>query len=253
VGVYENLAVNLRFLCEQKGSISKVCSELGINRQQFSKYLSGDTFPRRATLAKICSYFEISETQLFLEPETSLMSHGNAMHLLMDHSQAQSLAEQILAPQSIIIPDGRYFTYFYPQTNPDWLVRSLTLIKTNGLLTEFRRVTGIAEKNRSPWHLWRGHHRGLILNRRGFQYFMALDQYGSQVPSLAILQCSPSARDLMKGLSIVLTPNGVEACNCVMEKVPSDISLLSVVRQTGAFGIKDKVTPSHIRQLLINM
>ncbi|MGB0941241.1 MAG: helix-turn-helix domain-containing protein [Marinomonas sp.] len=56
--VESELASNLRYLCDQKSSISKVCRDLDINRQQFNKYLSGISRPSNSNLIKICDYFQ---------------------------------------------------------------------------------------------------------------------------------------------------------------------------------------------------
>ena len=37
----DDLKANLRFLCAEKASTAQVCRDIGINQQQFSKYLSG--------------------------------------------------------------------------------------------------------------------------------------------------------------------------------------------------------------------
>ncbi len=49
-------AENLRAACANHKSISKVCRDLGINRQQFNKYLSGASFPSAYNLGRICRY-----------------------------------------------------------------------------------------------------------------------------------------------------------------------------------------------------
>ena len=67
----ENLAVNLRRLRAMHGSIAAVCREMGVNRQQFDRYLSEDALPNRATTIRICKYFGIDEAELYRDPETA--------------------------------------------------------------------------------------------------------------------------------------------------------------------------------------
>lgn len=68
--VYDNFkrhfSATLRQLCKTRGSYSEVCEGLGINRQQFSKYLSGNNLPSAFILQKIISYFGVSADVLFL-------------------------------------------------------------------------------------------------------------------------------------------------------------------------------------------
>ena len=60
------LGENLRLLCSFEHSVSDACRSMNINRQQFSKYLSGDSKPSARNLNKICNYFKIRPADLFL-------------------------------------------------------------------------------------------------------------------------------------------------------------------------------------------
>lgn len=58
---------NLRNLCQAHPSISSVCRALEINRTQFNRYLSGDSFPRPDVLQKLCTFFD-TDARVLLEP-----------------------------------------------------------------------------------------------------------------------------------------------------------------------------------------
>ena len=61
------LGSNLRLLCKDTTSISALCRQLGINRTQFNRYLSGESFPRPDVLYRICSHFGV-DARILLEP-----------------------------------------------------------------------------------------------------------------------------------------------------------------------------------------
>jgi transcriptional regulator with XRE-family HTH domain len=61
-----DVAQNLKLLCSREKSISEVCRTIGINRQQFSKYLSGASQPSAYNLNQICDHFSIRPADLFL-------------------------------------------------------------------------------------------------------------------------------------------------------------------------------------------
>ena len=61
-----DFARNLRFLCGYEKSVSEVCRAIGINRQQFSKYLNGTSQPSPYNLQRICKYFSIHPADLML-------------------------------------------------------------------------------------------------------------------------------------------------------------------------------------------
>ena len=66
---------NLRRLAEQYPSISELSRQLGINRTQFNRYLSGESFPRPDVLDRICSFFDV-DARILLEPVETLNSRG---------------------------------------------------------------------------------------------------------------------------------------------------------------------------------
>ena len=62
---------NLRLLCQPYASVSALCRELGINRTQFNRYLSGESFPRPDILQKICLHFGL-DALILLQPLSEL-------------------------------------------------------------------------------------------------------------------------------------------------------------------------------------
>lgn len=62
---------NLRVLSRGYSSISELSRQLGINRTQFNRYLSGESFPRPDVLDRICRFFDV-DARILLEPVDSL-------------------------------------------------------------------------------------------------------------------------------------------------------------------------------------
>ena len=50
---------NLRWLCGLRKSVSFVARELGINRQQFGRYVNNKSYPNTYSLIAICDYFNL--------------------------------------------------------------------------------------------------------------------------------------------------------------------------------------------------
>lgn len=61
-----DLRANLRLICSFERSVSDVCRKVGINRQQFNKYLNGSTRPSANNLQRIGDYFAIDPAKLLL-------------------------------------------------------------------------------------------------------------------------------------------------------------------------------------------
>ncbi len=58
---------NLRLLSRPFASIAGLCRELEINRTQFNRYLTGESFPRPDVLHRICNFFGV-DARILLEP-----------------------------------------------------------------------------------------------------------------------------------------------------------------------------------------
>ncbi|RQW61259.1 helix-turn-helix domain-containing protein [Vibrio viridaestus] len=61
---------NLKLLCSYIGNVSECSRQIGINRQQFTKYLSGKSTPSVKNLRKICDFFGVDDDELTLPTET---------------------------------------------------------------------------------------------------------------------------------------------------------------------------------------
>ena len=64
-----SFSANLRSLCAEYGSISQICRDMGINRQQFNRYLNGSSLPSAHNLRRIARHFDLTEEQLFAPSE----------------------------------------------------------------------------------------------------------------------------------------------------------------------------------------
>lgn len=58
---------NLRFACGYYRSVAEVCRKLEINRAQFNRYLNGTTTPSSFILQKICDFFGLEPTEIYLQ------------------------------------------------------------------------------------------------------------------------------------------------------------------------------------------
>lgn len=70
---------NLRTLARQYPSVSELSRQLSINRTQFNRYLSGESFPRPDVLDRICEFFNV-DARILLDPVDSLVTSGMIMN-----------------------------------------------------------------------------------------------------------------------------------------------------------------------------
>ncbi|PRZ46387.1 helix-turn-helix domain-containing protein [Tritonibacter scottomollicae] len=71
---------NLRILAREYPSISELSRRLGINRTQFNRYLSGESFPRPDVLDRICSFFDVDARILLAPVQTLGQNESHALH-----------------------------------------------------------------------------------------------------------------------------------------------------------------------------
>ena len=113
---------NLRYLCGRHASISEVCRNLGMNRQQFNKYLSGAARPSHQNLNRICEFFRITEAQLHLPHTEFVARHGQQSDFFFEQQ-----FEKIFPTSGSDIKRylGYYHSYFYSLGYPGKIICSL--------------------------------------------------------------------------------------------------------------------------------
>ncbi|UOA27008.1 helix-turn-helix transcriptional regulator [Pseudosulfitobacter sp. DSM 107133] len=95
---------NLRILARPYPSISELSRRLGVNRTQFNRYLSGESFPRPDILARICTFFNV-DARILLEPVDEISREGQ---LLSDPYLHDFFGRQSATVTEIQFPSGFY-------------------------------------------------------------------------------------------------------------------------------------------------
>lgn len=126
-------ANNLRSLCADRGSIALVCRDIGINRQQFNRYLSGSSLPSAHNLRRISTYFGLTEQDMFddqMELAGPLEGFADTASPLAN--VASAFSDQARQMRRYL---GAYHTHF---VSPAWqgkILRSLLILyESNGVV-----------------------------------------------------------------------------------------------------------------------
>ncbi|PYE82372.1 XRE family transcriptional regulator [Pseudoroseicyclus aestuarii] len=64
----EIFSKNLRSLCAEQRSVSAICREIGLNRQQMERYLKGAAMPSAHNMRRLCLFFDLPEAALLGDP-----------------------------------------------------------------------------------------------------------------------------------------------------------------------------------------
>lgn len=67
-----NLSQNLKTACSKRRSISEVCRDIGLNRQQFNRYVNGQARPSDHNLRRIADYFSLAPDDFDQAPQKFL-------------------------------------------------------------------------------------------------------------------------------------------------------------------------------------
>jgi transcriptional regulator with XRE-family HTH domain len=135
---------NLRMLCEQAGTISEMCRKIGINRQQFNKYLAGTHAPSKNNLRSIASFFGLNADVLFSSPnDFRSMVEGGHFQLFRNVIQASKMLmfiNEVVAANEWRVGDlvGIYERYHYSSIYKGQIVRSMfCLYEKDGILMHY--------------------------------------------------------------------------------------------------------------------
>lgn len=125
---------NLRQLSADYPSISALARELGINRTQFNRYLSGESFPRPDVLSRICDFFGV-DARVLLEPVEQISSGSDA---LSSKYLSQFMGETSQLISEADFPSGFYCFSRRSFVKEDEFVRGLAYVKRVGGNTVIR-------------------------------------------------------------------------------------------------------------------
>ncbi len=95
---------NLQRLSQAYPSRSELARQLGINRTQFNRYLSGESFPRPDILDRICTFFNV-DARILLEPLQSLQQKSL---ILNTPFLSDFMGQRAVAIHTETLPSGLY-------------------------------------------------------------------------------------------------------------------------------------------------
>lgn len=244
--VREVFAQNLRNLCDTRPSIASVCREMDINRQQFARYLGGKGLPNTANLEKICQYFGIVEADLFRADLTTVLDYANEQK----HPLGRRVMEILEHEPPARVPPGIYFVDFTSVIHDNTIVRSVMILRNQGNVVTFRRLTGFGERQRSWWSQFDGDHEGLVIERRGIFYFMGINATGSREPSMLVLRYAPTERFILVGHASIIGPEGPTIMAAVLTPAPNNMSLRGALKSARSHAIDTPIIPIEVIDLL---
>lgn len=253
------LAENLRHIADQSGSVAELCRQLGINRQQFNKYLAGTHTPSRQNLGKIARHQSIRIEDLKLPPAQFLKKLNGQTQAKQPAGLAHFQALATLAQQSV--PQlqaflGTYFRYHRSSIYLDAIVRAVTIFYQQDGLVRYVTLESMASSDdNGNLDRYRFTYRG-VCYFLGNRLFMC-DYEGRQCNEITTTILMPQFRSPIKYMYGLLT--GIAstaysqpfAARVVFQKLSeSQETSRTVLRQAALLSPEDGSIPTAIKTYL---
>lgn len=254
----DDFRTNLALLCSYFPSIAEVCRKLQINRQQFNKYLAGNSRPSRRNMRRICDFFGVSEAELLMETQ----QFEDIIALKRRPIQQEELSKPLRHldrlyqhSQGLDKYIGYYFRYFYSFGNPGQIIRSLASINKEGERYYWKNI----EVLRDP-----GSGRSKGLNKyEGVLFYLAdriyiLEYESIEVNTITQATLYPSHRNRLDTLVGIQTGGPTRrgrkpgASKVALEYLGRDIDIRQALKRTGLFNAGDGAIRSEMLDLIEN-
>jgi len=196
-----NLARNLQILSRSFRSVAEACRRLGVNRQQFNKYLAGRHVPSSAVLATIAHFFSIDEDDLFLgEADFNTVFEGARFDLsreLRASREFQRFAPFIAGSGEQLQPYyGVYYRYHNSSIYKGKILRSVVCIYGSDSIAQYVCMERFPKLDGSGKveYLFKYHGFALLIGERIF----LVDFEGIQRNELTFSILLPRTRNVLR-------------------------------------------------------
>lgn len=256
ISIMSDLSANLRLLCGYRPSISVVARELGVNRSQLNRYLSGASVPRLPLMRKICDHFGVEEHEIRL-PQPDFAAIVKLRGLGSDGLSRTLRAhfDRIAARNDprIFQLTGTFFEYYWSMSTPGKVIRALVGFSPEGEHLFHRRL----ERMGDPGGPVRRHFRYLgVALMTGDRVFMNDYETGAGIEvTQTILYPDYAFRWIvMHGVKCGVSANRdhVPCAVVFLERTPPRANLMTNLRSVGLYAPDDPGLPGYVLPLIDN-
>ncbi len=257
----EDLGRNLQYLSAHYRSVAEVCRRIGINRQQFNKYLSGNAVPSLHNLKRIGDFFGVEESEL-------LLSHEDFVQLVLRrpvgldipevmrrffHDSRQRMHESRLELKRYC---GLYHAYFLSPAWPGGVLRSLYAITADHQLTYAKAVERLAWHGRAKRDVFVHKYEGIALYDDSRLYLFDWQPSLTSIFSMTVLY--PSTRSRVSQLNGIVTSvtGGVSrrpyASKILFERLPEGLSFREALEPCAVYRQdSDAIDPEILERITL--
>jgi len=244
---------NLRLLSKKYRSISELSRQLGINRTQFNRYLSGESFPRPDVLDRICAFFEV-DARILLDPVSKIETAGSVLNGPILREFAGVGANDF--PQEAF-PSGFYrFSRRSFINNTQFIIGLVYVFRNNGhtYVRGYEAVEAMVQQGLNPDAPAREFRGYVSLQEEGIA--MVISRRNSMTCSFNYLaRVASFENNFWVGYvtrTVRESPTGTRAVRMVYEHLGQDRTTIYSVARNSGFVAEDDLLPFHRRLLQPN-
>lgn len=252
-----DLPANLRLLCSYTRSISDVCRRMGINRQQFHRYLNGASRPSLSRLRTIADHFGLEESELLLDHEDFRSLISVRRPLVGNLSALSQQIQDIL----LLTPDslergreytGYYHNYFCPPEYPGRiLVSFLQVYEDSGFI-----LTRNIERYPAGSGRRSNRYNGLFVHSgERLLMFERESRVGKKVWLTVLYPHDRDQASFLPGLALGITGNAPRQIACyrvIQHYLGRSVNVRHALTTCGAYELGDPRIAPEIRERVRN-
>lgn len=253
-----NFVSNLKLACSYFPSVSEVARKVGINRQQFMRYLSGESYPSRHNLRKLCDLFGVDEYELLMPAH----QFRNLLRLKKERDEGAVKLPPMLPPLLQLVQRqraelsknlGYFHVYYLSASRPGSVLKSLIHIYEWQEFTLYKRIERLktpGSKGLAELYKYSGM-VGVVGDR-----LHLIDQETLTGSELTHTILYPSYRNritYLTGLTVGVSGNDAHrpsASRIALEYAGNTVNLRRAIADCGLFAPEDPGVPAIISKYL---
>ena len=252
-----NFVANLRFACSFSPSVSEVCRKVGINRQQFTKYLSGAAIPSRHNMRRICDFLGVDEFEI-------LMPHDQFRRILQLRPRRSGDAPPVPEEIDRLLGQaqrqkghlGRYLGYYYGYyaslSRPGFVLRSLLHIYAWRDFVAYRRIERLNDGRGGPPDVYK--FRGLVVEAGDRLHLLDQETLtGSELTHTILFPVYRNRVSLLSGLTMGVSGADTRqpsAARIMLEYVGRNVRARESLRRCGLYAPGSPEIPEGVAAYL---
>ncbi len=253
-----NFVNNLKLACSYFPSVSEVARKVDINRQQFMRYLSGESYPSRHNLRKLCDLFGVDEYELLMP----VHQFRNLLRLKKERDEGLVKLPPLLPPLLQLVQRqcaelsknlGYFHVYYLSASRPGLLLKSLIHIYEWQEYTLYKRIERLktpGSKGQAEVYKYSGM-VGVVGDR-----LHLIDQETLTGNELTHTILYPSYRNritYLTGLTVGVSGNDAHrpsASRIALEYAGNTVNLRRAIADCGLFSPEDPAIPPIVSRYL---